>query len=181
MNLALVYDLPFGKGKPFIESGVLSKVVGGWSVSGRAYYSSGTPMQITDSNGRPMRLRNASKSGPIVDRIGDRVDPVTKQVLNPYFDTTAFQSLRDQYTISPEVPYFGELRNPATKSLDMSLVKRIAIREKVNFDIRADASSITNTPQWAGPGTDMSNKANFGVIQSAGGNRRVQLSFRAVF
>jgi hypothetical protein len=126
-------------------------------------------------------IRNAAKSGPIVDRIGDRVDPVTNQVLNPYFDTTAFQSLPTQYTISPEVPYFGELRNPSSKTLDMSLVKRIAIREKVNFDIRADASSITNTPQWGAPGTGMANKATFGVIQSAGGNRKVQLSFRAVF
>ena len=133
------------------------------------------------SDFRPIRLRNASKSGPIVDRIGDRVDPATKQVLNPYFDTTAFLSLPTQYTITPEVPYFGELRSPSSKTLDMSLVRRIAIRERLKFDIRADASSVTNTPQWGSPGTDMSNKATFGVIQSAGGTRKVQLSFRAVF
>jgi hypothetical protein len=181
MNLAFVYDMPFGKGKPLAQTGVLSKVVGGWSVSGRAYYSSGTPLSISDSNGRPIRLRNAAKSGPIVDRIGDRVDPVSNQVMNPYFDTTAFRSLATQYTISPEVPYFGELRNPPSRTLDMSLVKRITIREKLNFDIRADASSVTNTPQWGSPGTSMANKATFGVIQSAGGNRKVQLSFRAVF
>mgnify|MGYP000264913343 CR=1 FL=1 len=79
------------------------------------------------------------------------------------------------------MPYFGELRSPASKSLDVSLVKRITIRERLNFDIRADASSVTNTPQWDAPATNMANKATFGVIQSAGGNRKVQLSLRAVF
>ena len=181
MNLAFVYDLPFGNGKMLASSGMLAKVMGGWSVSGRARYSSGTPLSISDSNGRPIRLRNAAKSGAIRERIGDRVDPVTKEVLNPYFDTTAFASLPTQYTISPEVPFFGELRNPPSKTLDASIVRRIAIRERLKFDIRADASSLTNTPQWGSPGTSMSNKATFGVIQSAGGNRRVQLSFRAVF
>jgi hypothetical protein len=145
------------------------------------YYSSGTPLSISDSNGRPIRIRNASKSGDIVSRIGDKVDPVTKQVLNPYFDTTAFASLPTQYTISPEVPYFSELRAPGDKTLDVSLVKRITIRERLNFDIRADASSVMNTPQWDSPGTNMANKATFGVIQSAGGTRKVQLSVRAVF
>ncbi|MFB3829457.1 MAG: carboxypeptidase regulatory-like domain-containing protein [Bryobacteraceae bacterium] len=181
MNLAFVYDLPFGRGKLLAQNGAVAKLFGGWSLSGRARYSSGTPLSISDSNGRPIRLRNAAKSGPIVERIGDRVDPVTRQVLNPYFDTTAFASLPTQYTVSPEVPYFAELRNPASKTLDLSLVKRVTIRERLNFDIRADASSVTNTPQWGGPGTSMSNKATFGVIQSAGGSRRVQLSFRAVF
>lgn len=28
-----IYELPFGKGKPFIESGFLSKIVGGWQVA----------------------------------------------------------------------------------------------------------------------------------------------------
>jgi hypothetical protein len=181
MNLAFVYDLPFGNGRAWMQNGVLSKVVGGWSLSGRMYYSSGTPLSISDSNGRPIRIRNAAKSGDVESRIGDKVDPVTKQVLNPYFDTTAFVSLPTQYTISPEVPYFGELRAPSDKSLDLSIIKRITVRERFNFDIRADASSVTNTPQWDAPGTNMATKATFGVIQSAGGNRKMQLSIRAVF
>ncbi len=181
MNLAFVYQFPFGKGQPWMRQGVLSRIVGGWTVSGRARYSSGTPLSITDSNGRPIRLYNAAKSGPVKERLGDRVDPVTKEILNPYFDTKAFQSLPNPYTISPEPPHFAELRNPAGKGLTMSLVKRFTIFERINIDARADASNVTNTPNWGSPGTNMANKATFGVIQTAGGGRTIQLAFRAVF
>ncbi len=181
MNLAFVYDLPFGKGRPWVTSGLWSRVIGGWSVSGRAFYSSGTPLSISDSNGRPVRLRNAAKTGPIRERIGDRVDPVTREVLNPYFDTKAFASLPTPYMVPPEPPHFAELRAPHRKTLDASLIKRIQIYERINLDIRADANNVTNSPQWDAPGTDMANKATFGVIQTAGGNRIVQFSVRVVF
>jgi hypothetical protein len=144
-------------------------------------YSSGTPLSITDTNGRPIRLWNAAKKGPVKQRLGDQVDPVTKEVLNPYFDTKAFQSLPSPYVISPEPPHFAELRSPAGKGLSMSLIKRFTIRERINIDARADASNVTNTPNWGSPGTNMANKATFGVIQDAGGGRSIQLAFRAVF
>ena len=181
MNLAFVYDLPFGKGRPWVTSGFWSRIIGGWSVSGRAFYSSGTPLSISDSNGRPIRLWNAAKKGPIRDRIGDRVDPVTREVLNPYFDTKAFASLPTPYMVPPEPPHFAELRAPHRKTLDASIIKRIQLYERINVDIRADANNVTNSPQWDGPGTNMASKATFGVIQTAGGNRVVQLSVRAVF
>ncbi len=181
-NLAFVYDLPFGKGRPWLHNGgVFGALFGGWSLSGRFYYSSGTPLSISDSNGRPYRLRNAALSGPIRDRIGDRIDPVTREVLNPYFDTKAFASLPTQYMVSPEPPHFAELRAPHRKTMDASLIKRIRVYERLNLDFRADAANITNSPQWDGPGTNMANKATFGVIQTAGGNRVIQLSIRGVF
>ncbi len=181
MNLAFVYEFPFGRGRPWVRQGVLSHIIGGWTVSGRAGYSSGTPLSITDSNGRPIRLYNAAKSGPVKERLGDQVDPVTKKVLNPYFDTEAFQSLPTPYMVSPEPPFFPELRSPAGKGLSMSLVKRFTLFERYNLDVRADASNVTNTPNWGSPGTNMANKATFGVIQTAGGGRTIQLAIRGVF
>ncbi len=181
MNLAFVYEFPFGRGRPWVQQGAFSHLIGGWTVSGRAGYSSGTPLSISDSNGRPIRLYNAARSGPVKQRLGDRVDPVTKEVLNPYFDTKAFQSLPDPYTISPEPPHFAELRSPAGKGLTMSLAKRFTLFERFNVDARADASNVTNTPNWGSPGTSMANKATFGVIQTAGGGRTIQLAFRVVF
>jgi hypothetical protein len=49
------------------------------------------------------------------------------------------------------------------------------------MDIRADASNLTNTPQFDAPGANLANKATFGVIQTAGPGRSVQFAFRAVF
>jgi hypothetical protein len=104
-------------------------------------------------------------------------------VLNPYFDVTAFQSLPNQYTVSPEPPYFGELRGPGTTSLDVSLIKRFRIRERLNADMRADVSNATNTPLLGNPGTSFANKGTFGVIttDSNWAARNMQLAFRVVF
>ncbi|MBI3679595.1 MAG: TonB-dependent receptor [Acidobacteria bacterium] len=176
-NVAYVYELPFGKA----SKGVTRRLLGGWSTSGRLNLSAGTPLQITDSNGRPVRLRNAAKSGPVSERLGDRFDPATRQVLNPYFDVTAFQSLPNQYVISPTPPFLPELRTPGRRSFDMSLIKHIGVRENVGVDVRADASNLTNTPNFDAPDTNMANRANFGVIRSAGAGRIVQFAFRVIF
>jgi hypothetical protein len=109
------------------------------------------------------------------------VDPVTRQILNPYFDVNGFQSLPNQYTISPTPPFLPELRAPSRRNFDMSLIKRISIRERLSVDIRADASNLTNTPYFGQPGTNLANQANFGVIRSAGPGRIVQFAFRVVY
>jgi hypothetical protein len=183
-NVAYVYELPFGKGKPLLGGarGVLDAIVGGWVTSGRLYVTAGLPLSISDTNGRPIRIRNAAKSGPVGQRLGDRTDPATGLPLNPYFDTTAFVSLPTQYMVSPEPPIFPELRAPGPRTLSMSLVKRFRIRERIDMNVRADADNLTNTPQFSAPGTSMSNKATFGVIQTAGSSGRiVQFAFRVVF
>ena len=104
-------------------------------------------------------------------------------MLNPYFDVTAFQSLPSQYTVSPEPPYFGELRGPGTTNLDLSLIKRFRIRERFNAEARADTSNATNTPLLGNPGTNLSSKGTFGVIttDSPWAARNMQLAFRVVF
>lgn len=91
VNMALVYDLPFGKGRWIGGDmrGITGFLASNWAVGSRFYRASGTPLSITDANGWPLRLRNAAIGKSLNDRLGDRVDPVTKQVLNPYFDVTA--------------------------------------------------------------------------------------------
>jgi hypothetical protein len=150
-------------------------------VGGLVTFASGMPLSISDSNGRPIRLRNAAKSGPISERLGDQVDPVTRKVLNPYFDTTAFQRLPNQYTVSPEPPYWDELREPGTRGLNLSLAKTFPLRERLKLEVRAEATGATNTPNFSAPGTSLNNASTFGVITSAGGSRQMQMSARIRF
>ncbi len=181
-NLAAVYDLPFGMGRAFLNGrGLGSRLLGNWTLSARTVFRGGNPMSVSDANGRPIRLRNAAKSDSVSDRLGDRIDPKTGAVLNPYFDITAFQSLPTQYTIAPDPPQLSELRTPSAKTLDASIIKRFQLHERWRFEARMDASAVLNQPLWNAPGTDMTNKATFGVIPSAGGNRNIQLAFRTIF
>ena len=191
IKISTVYELPFGPGKAFLSSsGFLAQLVGGWKISGYFWSRTGSPLSITDVNGRPMVLRNPSKGGSVKDKLGDVVDPVTRQVLNPFFDTTAFARLPNQYTISPTSPQLDFLRGPAIIGLNGSLVKTTRITEGVQFEFRVDASNVTNSPQFdlqgatvqpQGIGLDMANPATFGVITQAGFGRKVQLGARLTF
>ncbi|MSV29607.1 MAG: hypothetical protein EXQ52_12815 [Bryobacterales bacterium] len=175
MRLAFIYELPFR-----FQSRAMRYLAGGWSASGIMTLASGLPLSVTHANGRPLRARNPALGGAISERLGDRRDAAGK-VSNPYFDIGAFTPLANQYIISPEPPALAELRAPGQRTLNASLFKMFALRERLKAEIRLESSSLTNTPNFDAPGTNLSNTATFGVITSAGGNRSMQAGARLVF
>jgi hypothetical protein len=183
MRFGANYELPFGPGKALAGSagGLRARLVDGWAISAYLTAGSGDPLTVSHANGRPIRARNPAKSGSVSERLGNRVDPVTRKVLNPYFDIDAFTPLANQYTISPEPPRLDELRGPAGVGRNIALYKDVQIRETWKLQIRAEATNFTNSPSWGNPGTNMSNLATFGVIQSGGGGRSIQMSARLSF
>ena len=72
------------------------------------------------------------------------------------------------------------IEGPGQLSLDLSLAKRIPIRESVSFTMRVDAIDALNKPQWGNPNVNLNN-ANFGRITSASGSRNFTLSARIDF
>jgi hypothetical protein len=64
-NLNTIYELPFGKGKPFLNSsnGVLDRLVGGFIVTSIMRWNTGTPLSILDARGTLNRAgRSASQT-----------------------------------------------------------------------------------------------------------------------
>jgi len=61
-NFNGIYELPFGKGKPFFSSanGIMDRIIGGWQVTSIIRASSGTPFSISDPRGT---LNRAGRSG----------------------------------------------------------------------------------------------------------------------
>jgi hypothetical protein len=64
-----VYDLPFGKGKPYLTNGVLAALAGGWRIGGAVNYMTGAPMQIFAQgsgsfNSRPDRCQGKVEMSP---------------------------------------------------------------------------------------------------------------------
>ena len=47
-NSTTSYELPFGKGKGMLNSGVMSCVLGGWRIGGAHMYASGYPLALTN-------------------------------------------------------------------------------------------------------------------------------------
>jgi len=178
-NLAFTYSLPFqfkGGGMKWVER----QLLGGWALSGLLAKASGQPLSVTQANGRPYRVHRPSLSGPVESRLGDKVD-ASGRVLNPFFEITAFQALSSQYVIASDGPYLDDLRAPGSFSLNASLFKAFPIHERFKLQVRLDSMGLTNTPNFGVPGTNMSQLATFGVINSATGNRVMQGSARLTF
>jgi hypothetical protein len=179
-NFAFTYSMPFqfkGGGLHRLEN----QIFGGWAVSGLLAIGSGTPLSVTQSNGRPYRIANPSLGGSVSSRLGDGGFDSNGHLKNAYFNTYAFQALPSQYVITSDGPYLDDLRAPGSFGLSASLFKTFPIRERLKLQIRFDSMGLTNTPNFGAPGTNMSQLATFGQINSASGQRTMQASARLNF
>ncbi len=172
-----IYDLPFGHGKRWLNSGIAAKTIGGWRVNGILTLMTGTPLTITASG--------AGLNTPSNTQTADQVASV--QILHgvntiangggEWFSRSSFAN--------PVGAKFGSAgRNsfsgPGFFNLDASLFKTVKLTERFNLEIRGEAFSITNTPQFSNPGTTLGN-ADFGFITGAGGARSLQLGLKLNF
>jgi hypothetical protein len=174
------YDLPFGAGRKWLSSGVLSHVLGGWGIAGYATWDTGTPIRVTspnDSNsfggGNGMRPNVTGESPVIEDR------EITDGGL--YFNPGAF-SRTPAFTFGNAPRLIPGLRNPGGRNLDMLIEKRFNTGGRTTFDFRVEVFNALNTVVFAGPGNSITS-ANFGRIffQQVNVPRQVQLGGRFSF
>jgi hypothetical protein len=177
---SVVYDLPFGKGKNHLSSGVGDAVLGGWRVSTFLTIMSGLPLYFTASS--------ASLLAPGNTQTPNLVAPV--HILhgiglgNPWFTTASFAA--------PTGTAFGNvgrnyLSGPNFFNLDTSLAKSFRFTERFNLEIRLEAFGVTNTPQFffgSGNGTVAGvtlGSSSFGQITNATGGRQLELGAKLNF
>ncbi len=170
-----VYELPFGRGKPFLKSsGWANWVVGGWQVSGILTLMSGRPLDFS-ANGN---LLNA----PGTRQTPNQIAPF--HVLGgldtaAWFDTTAFAAVTTPGVVG-NLNRFA-FTGPRFYNLDTALLRRFSVTERVGLEFRAEAFSVTNTPQFDQPSADFNNP-NFGHIKGTiGGTRTMELGAKITF
>ena len=81
IKLNYSYELPFGPGKPFVQDGVMSKIAGGWRISGVHSYASGFALSVGPGYGLPLfggdnRLTVLDETGWRAATRGDNFDPL---------------------------------------------------------------------------------------------------------
>ncbi len=166
-NGAIVYQLPFGKGKRFANnSAVADGIIGGWQASTIFLVHSGFPFTpVIGTN----NLSNSLAGSWFPDRIasGHLSNPTHQEWFNPAAFTTP-------------APYtFGNsgrniLYGPGFGNVNFSLAKTFSIVEKVKLQIRADAVDIFNHPNFGQPNTSIGT-LGAGVVSSAIDSRTIQL------
>src|SRR5215510_10420346 len=150
------YELPFGKGKPWVsDSRVGSAFLGGWQINGIFSAYSGTPFTVTADG--------ASCNCPGNQQTADVIGPVkitgNPGAGTPYFDVLAFRD--PSSTLATGQFRYGTtgrntLRGPGYWNLDFSLFRRFSLTERFKLDFRTEAYNIFNHPQFANPGGNVS-------------------------
>ena len=141
-----VYDLPFGRGKQFLNGNrLLDEAVGGWQIAGTVILQSGNPFTVY---GNQNTYAQAGTQFP--DRNpGVPLYPSNKGI-NNWFNSNAF--------LQPANGTFGNVRRnslygPGINTFNLSALKGFSIpwREGVKIEFRADAQNVFNHPSFGTP------------------------------
>lgn len=171
-----VYELPFGKGKPFVnKGGIASYILGGWQTNGVLRMRSGfpfTPTAVATSCNCPGNSQFAQQVAPVhyLHGIGSG---------KKWFDPASWTD--------PPANQFGNagvgsIRGPDLKQYDFSLFREFNIGERLHLQGRAEFYNATNTPAFNNPGASVDTPSTFGVITSARATQRVgQLAVKLLF
>ncbi|MBS1828598.1 MAG: TonB-dependent receptor [Acidobacteria bacterium] len=170
----LTWELPFGKGRRFMNSGgIKDYALGGWDFAWTQTFQSGPPVNIT-AGGSPNRyLPGVVRPNAILPadqmvvkdyNVGSRF-PLAAQ--NSYFNVNAFA-----YPAAFTAGTMGRnvIESPGLQWTQLSISKVFAIKERYKFSIRWDCNNPTKQPQLADPGGvyNLQSLAAFGRFNGIG-------------
>jgi hypothetical protein len=140
-------ELPFGRGKRWASSGIGSKLLGGWQANGLFVAYTGTPFTV----GSDATSLNAPANSQRADQVKSSASILGTR--DSWFDPFAFATVTAaRFGTSG----FNTLRAPGLVNFDSSLFRDFRVGERLKVQFRAEAFNITNTPHFAGPGSNVS-------------------------
>jgi len=183
--LSYTYELPIGKGKPFLNGGGISnEVFGGWSVSGIQRYMSGRPIHIEyDALGASNPYFAAgdgfSFRPNIVPHQPFKNPGYRKACSGPLGAGTCSYYINPGAFSSPAVGTFGNapnlissLRMPSYLNEDLSISKRTKITERADLQFQANFFNAFNRVVFSNGGNAVTFIQNFAPpnLESAAGS-----------
>ena len=142
---AVTYELPFGKGRPWLGSmnPVANAILGGWSTSGLLFFNSGNHLRFGT-------MVAPTETPKLADRNRDR-----------WFDTSQF-ARQPAYTPRTNPKQYPDLTGPRNVNFDATLSKFFSLTEQVRFELRLEAYNVTNTFVPTDPNLNVLQPATFG-------------------
>jgi hypothetical protein len=161
VKLQLIYDLPFGQGKKWSSSsGIVNRIIGGWSLDTITRWQQGPPVQITSgvTGGATYNQNNSGvnligitpsqlQSMLTTNKLEGGATPFVYYVPTNLLDsalqkanTNILQPCNVAGTICKQPFVYG----PQFFRTDLSVVKVTKITERVNFEMRAELLNAWN-------------------------------------
>jgi acyl dehydratase len=159
-NFASTYELPFGKGKAFLNQGrLLNGAIGGWQLSGTFNAERGIPIQVSgpcdqitcrpDLIGNPKAVPGGQKEADWINAAAFAPPFGTNQNFWANYNPTS--PLAYQWGTAGSV--LSTLRAPGFWNLDAALSKRFPLGENRYFQVRWEAFNALNHQNLGYPNT----------------------------
>jgi hypothetical protein len=160
-----LYQLPVGKGKRFLSKlpAFVNGPLGGWSI--QAIFQG--------QSGPPIGFGNVIFTG----NLADLVLPIDQRTVQHWFNIKAGFNQNSQQQLANNIRAFPllltGLRANGYNSWDMSIFKGFRLREKVTFQLRAEAQDALNHAMFSAPNANPTSTLFGQVTATVGAQQRV--------
>jgi hypothetical protein len=171
---SVLYELPFGDGKPFLQTGIGGALLGGWQLSTIISKSSGFPKTVL--TGTDVSFTGGGQDRPNNTGVDPSL-PGDQQSIARWFNTGAYV---------PQAPgTFGNTgRNsvigPGIFNVDASIIRNIRMGTKY-LQLRLEGFNVLNNPIWNDPNTDLSRPVYGSITSTRKPMRELQIGVKFVF
>ena len=143
-NAQVSYDLPVGRGQRVNLNGLPNAILGGWTINGIVYLSTGIPIAspsvgagISYFNQRADLTCNPASGAP--------------HTIAQWFNPDCFAAPASQFQAGTAPAYLDHVRTMGARDLDLSLYKRFSFGENRELRFEVSSYNVTNRAQFDGP------------------------------
>ena len=168
-----VYELPFGPGRRWLDTGLAGKILGGWSISNVSSAQTGGPLTITTQT----NTTNSFSAGGLRANVLRNPNLSGGGAVSAWFDTSAF---------AQPAPFtfgnggLGIVRAAGVVNLDFSILREFRMAERFRLQFRGEFFNALNHTNLGLPG-HVFGGPGFGVISGSGPARQIQVGARLAF
>jgi hypothetical protein len=174
VSITGVGDLPFGKGKLLLSTSnaLVSRIVGGWRLSGSFSYQVGAPLAW----GSMLYYGNPK----------DILLPAGQRTVDHWFNTAGFEAASASQLVNNVRTWplrFSQIRGRNANNVDLAVIKGTRLTEGTEIQFRTEALNAFNHPGFPAA-TLTPTSTSFGRIvasNQAGFPRRLQMTLKFVF
>jgi hypothetical protein len=172
-----VYELPWGPGKRWLSAGLVSNILGGWTLGNIVNLEGGQWLTVSNL----FNTCNCFGGNQGVNLVGDPKAGVDHSKFDParnvWFNTTAFAA-PNPFTYGNALAPL--IQSPGQINIDLTADKRFRVSEKTSAEIRGEFINLPNHPNFNPPNVTFGSAA-FGRISSALPGRRIQIGLKLFF
>jgi len=185
-----VAELPFGKGKAWLNNGVLNQIAGGWQLSWIYTYQTGALISMGN-------LYYYGSVDQIVQALNH--DQVHGQNINMWYDPAAvwttnsappasFVGFEGRSAAQPNTyqarifpQYIDALRSDGIRNWDAKILRKFTIYERLALVLSVDFLNVTNHTQFGAPNMTVTSSAFGSLSSQVNSGRILQFNTRIVF